>query len=356
MGAVRARLRAGAVLASVLAAQLTAAALPAAASAHGPVAPLASSYLAKVSSVPAGLDAKVVDGDQRMWLQVPAGTPVIVLDYTGAPYLRFSRGGVEINRNSAMYFLNQTPIAQTPPPGLTASTRPSWQQVSGGHQYGWHDGRLHALATVALPAGVTFAGRWRVPLLVDGRPDAIAGGLWRSRDPSIVWFWPIVVALACVLAARRLRRPQLDARVARVLGIATLLAFAVAAAGRQLHGRPAVSALQLIELALMLAFVAWGLRRVLWQRPGYFAYFVIAFAALWEGLELIPTLTHGFVLIALPAALARVSAVVCLGGGGGLLTLVFRLAERRDPAAHDAPLGELEGELEGEDDASWELA
>jgi len=340
----------GAIIA-LLAVFAATAAAPAPASAHGPVAPLASSYLARISTVPTGLDAKVVDADQRMWLHVRSGETVVVLDYSGAPYLRFSTGGVQVNRNSAMYYLNQAPIAQTPPPGLRATTPPAWQHVSGAHGYGWHDGRLHALATVALAPGVAFAGRWRIPLLIGGRPSAITGGLWHSHDPSLVWFWPIVVLLSCVLAARRVRRPQLDTRVARVLAVAALASIAIAAVGRQLHGRPVVSALQLIELALMLGFVAWALRRVLWRRPGYFTYFVVAFAALWEGLELIPALTHGYVLIAAPAFVVRVCATICLGCGAGLLLLVFRLAERRDAAARDEPVDELEGE----DDTSWEL-
>jgi hypothetical protein len=75
-----------------------------------------------------------------------------------APYLRFSRTGVEVNQNSAMYYLNQAPVAGTPPPNLSPDTAPSWQRVSGGHDYGWHDGRLHALATVALVPGASY--RW----------------------------------------------------------------------------------------------------------------------------------------------------------------------------------------------------
>ena len=39
---------------------------------------------------------------------------MVVLDYQGAPYLRFTPGGVEVNTASAMYYLNQVP-AQTPP-------------------------------------------------------------------------------------------------------------------------------------------------------------------------------------------------------------------------------------------------
>ncbi len=289
---------------------------------------MASSYLAKVTAAPVGLDAKVIDGDQRMWLRVPASETVLVRDYRGAPYLRFSRAGVEVNQNSAMYYLNQTPVAETPPSNLTAATPPSWHRVSGGHEYGWHDGRLHALATVALSPGVAFVGRWSVPLLVDGRLSPISGGLWHADNPSIVWFWPIVVLLLCVLAAWRVRRAALDATVSRLVAVAVLIATAAAALARGLHGRPTVGVLQLIELAVVLAFVAWGLRRVLLQRPGYFSYFVIAFVALWEGVVLIPTLLHGFVLVALPAFVARASAVVCLGGGVGLLVLAFRLSDQ----------------------------
>jgi hypothetical protein len=84
-------------------------ALPCVAGAHGPVAPVASAYLARVSSVPSGVEAKVVDGDQRMWLRVGPGETVVVLDYRGAPYLRFSRAGVEVNHNSTMYYTNQSP-------------------------------------------------------------------------------------------------------------------------------------------------------------------------------------------------------------------------------------------------------
>src|ERR1035437_3007029 len=74
-------------------------AVPCAAQAHGPVAPIASSYLAKVGELPAGLDAQVIDGDQRMSLRVSPGATAVVLDYRGAGYLRFPRSGVDVNRS-----------------------------------------------------------------------------------------------------------------------------------------------------------------------------------------------------------------------------------------------------------------
>ncbi len=298
------------------------------ADAHGPVAPIATSYLARVSSVPAGLSAKVIDGDQRMWLNSPPARTVIVLDYRGAPYLRFSPSGVAVNQNSAMYYLNQSP-AEVPPNGLTASTPPKWSQVSGGHAMSWHDGRLHALASVALAPGATYAGRWTIPLRVDGRATAIAGGLWHADRPSLVWFWPIIVLILCTLAARRVHRPELDALTARLLAVPTLLAIAVAGLARELHGRPTVSPTQIITLVIVLGFVLWALRQVLFRRPSYFTYFPIAFVALWEGLNLVSTLLDGFVLAAVPAAVARVAAVICIGGGVSLLIVPARLDHQR---------------------------
>jgi hypothetical protein len=335
-------------LLALLAALVVLGLLPGVAGAHGPIAPIASNYLARVGEVPAGLGAKVVDGDQRMWLRVRAGETVVVLDYRGAPYLRFSRSGVEVNHNSAMYYLNQTPYAATPPSNLTATTPSRWQRVSDGNAYGWHDGRLHALATVALSPGASYVGRWTVPLLVDGRRSSISGGLWHAGPPSIVWFWPIVVLLWCVLAAWRVRRPVLDRWTARSLGLAALAATAVAALGRGLHGRPTVSVFQLVEMGIVLAFVIWGLHRMLFRAGGYFAYCVIAFVALWEGAELIPTLLNGFVLIPVPAFVARTASVLGLGAGLGLLLMVFRLADY----SSDSHTRELEEE--GED--AWELA
>ena len=310
--------------------------VPAIAAAHGPVAPVATSYLANVTHLPAGLEAKVIDGDQAMWLRVAPGMTVVVLDYRGAPYLRFSRSGVQINHNSSMFYVNQTPIPATPPANLSRTTPPDWQQASGGHDYLWHEGRLHALAAVALPPGARYVGGWSIPVLLDGHQASISGGVWYAGGPSIVWFWPIAVLLACVLAAWRLRRPSLDAGIARTLAVLALIAVAAIAAGRELHGRPTVSIGQLIEFALILAFVAWGLNRALFQRPGYFSAFVISCVVLWEGIEMIPTLLHGFVLLAVPALTARIATVVCLASAPAMLLLVFRLADHAEDATPSA--------------------
>jgi hypothetical protein len=349
-----ARVRAGAWVLLVLALGLL---WPTPALAHGPVDPAASRYEARIFGLPAGLTAQVIDGDQRMWLRVAPSRSVVVLDYRGAPYLRYSRAGVEVNQRSAMYFLNQVP-AQIPPAGVGPNAPPRWSSAGSGHTYSWHDGRLHALATVALAPGSTYAGRWTIPLRVGGSPAAISGGLFVAPDPSIVWFWPIVVVLASVLAAVRLGRRELDLRLARGLALCALIAFVVVGAGQQLHGRPTVSAGQLVVLALIAAFAGWGLRRLVLARHGWFVFFLIAVAAIWQGASSIAVLLDGFVLLALPSVVARVAVVTCLAAGIGLVAVVFRMAERPARAVRaeggDDELKD-EDDLDFDDEHAWEL-
>jgi hypothetical protein len=299
--------------------------LPCAAGAHGPVGVVASSYLARVRSAPAGIEAKIIDGDQRMWLRERSSQTVVVLDHQGAPYLRFTSAGVQVNENSPMFYLNETP-PQTPPARLTRATAPSWRPTSAGHDYSWHDGRLHALATVARPPGTAYLGAWTIPVLIDGRLSSITGGLWRADRPSIAWFWPIAVVLLCAMAARRVHRRELDVAVSRVLAFGALTGTALAGAGSELYGRPFVSSLQLILLAAIAAFVLSAARGVLSSSALNFWSFLTACAALWAGLEWVPTLRDGFVLVALPAFVARAATVLCLGCGSSLLLMWFRLA------------------------------
>jgi hypothetical protein len=300
---------------------------PAAAAAHGPVDPAASSFQARISQLPGGLRGTIVDGDQRMWLHASPGRTVVVIDYQGGPYLRFSARGVQVNESSPMYYLNQVP-ALIAPSGTGPHAIPRWHLVTSGHSYEWHDGRLSDLAATALAPGATVAGRWRIPLQVDGVGAAIVGELFYRPSPSIVWFWPILVALACVAAAMRLRRTELDERIARGLAAVALVAFAVAGAGQELHGRPVVSVGQEITLAVILAVFVWGARRLVLRRHGWFTFFLIAALAIWEGASQITVLLDGYVLQALPPFLARVAVVACLSAGLGLIPLIFAMAER----------------------------
>ncbi len=313
-------------------------ALPAPALAHGPVNPPASSFLARVGHAPPGVTAQVVDGDQRMWLQVDPARTLVVLDYRQAPYLRFDQAGVQVNRNSEMFYLNQVP-AELVPAGDGPRTPPHWVTVTTGHVYEWHDGRLSDLAATALAPGARYLGQWRIAVRADGSPSALAGGLYYAPSPSIVWFWPIVVCLACVAAALRLRRPALDLRLARGLAAVALAGFAVAAIAQQLHGRPSVSVGQGLTLAVALAFVAWAASQLVRRRHGWFTFFLIGAVAVFEGASLIGVLADGFVLLALPAFVVRAAVVTAVSAGLGLVAVVFAMAERPGRARRGRPAG-----------------
>jgi len=114
-----------------------------------------------------------------------------------------------------------------------------------------------------------------------------------------------------------------------------------------LHGRPGISGFGALTFVAVLALVAWGLRRVIVGQPGWFSFFAISAVAIWEGVQLIPTLRDGFVLAAVPPLVARTACVVCLGCGLGLLLLVFRLAERRE--REEMQPGDAASEFDGED-------
>jgi hypothetical protein len=324
-GALRAVLRLPAAVIVALAAAFALA--PATALAHGPVDPAASHWRARITHVPAGLEAKVVDGDLRLWLRAGPHVTADVIDYRGADYLRFSPGGVYVNTRSAMWFVNQVPTV-TPPLDLGPTTPPHWVRVSRGHTYIWQDGRLQALATTVLAPGSSYAGKWSIAVTVDGRAAKITGGLYHRADPSPVWFWPIIVALLCVLAALRMRRPGLDLRIARGLSALALASFAIASAGHQLHGRPVVSAGQLTVLGIELAFVVWAAWWLLAGRHNWLTFFAIAGVAAWQGVALATTLTDGYVLLAVPALLGRLAVIGCLAAAAGLVPVALVMADR----------------------------
>lgn len=339
----RGRRRVGALTAALLVVALLA---PAAASAHGAVDPVASSYRATVKSAPAGLDPKIVDGDLRLWLQVPGRDSVFVLDYQGARYLRFADGRVWANTNSQMYYFNQTPPVP-PPPHLRTDASPHWIQVGSGSSYEWHDGRLQALSVESIRPGASYVGAWRIPLVVNGRRTAVEGTLWHRGAPSIVWFWPIAILLLCVVAGWRLNELRFDLAMGRIIAMLTLFGILLAAIARGFHGRPGLSGVELGEAVVVGGLAVWTALRIKRPQVGALTFFLIAVAAAWEGITLFPTLVNGYVLLAVPPFVGRVAAVTCLGGAIALLPPAVRIfsAETATEAATETGTGADSSEL-----------
>jgi hypothetical protein len=108
---------------------------------------------------------------------------------------------------------------------------------------------------------------------------------------------------------------------------------------------------QLVVLVLMLAFALWALRGLLVGRHNWFGFFLIAVAAVYEGANLVGVLVHGFVLVALPAFVARAAVAVGLAAGLALLPVIFRIAEQPEAVAATAP---EDPDAWWNDEAAWE--
>lgn len=318
----------GTLMAALLAVLCLGVISPATAAADGPVTPTATDYLARITRSPAGIDAKVVDGYLNLWMSVAARESVVVHDFEGAPWVRFDRAGVQVNHNSQEYYLSQVPVPAVPPNKLTRSTPPHWVSVSNGHTYMWREGRMHALAAIALAPGISRVGTWTIAMTIAGHPATLVGALWYRGPPSIIWFWPILVFLCCALAAWRVRSPELDKRLGKVLTLALLVLIAIAMAGRYLHGRPGISPGNVVLLLVIIAALALAAGRVLSGRSGLPLLLATAVVALWAGLTLITVLTHGYVLLAVPAFVARSVTAALLGGSLSLALIGVRALDR----------------------------
>jgi uncharacterized membrane protein len=301
-------------LALALGVVATAAATPSVASAHvGRTLPVATDFTARITRPVPGVDAKVTDGDQSLWLSSPASAVVTVPGILGEPLLRFDSRGVWLNLRSPTAQSDR--IDRTALRPTASGTPPLWHRATSGHSYLWHDHRLHALEAIARSAG--SAGPWSVPVVVDGRRRNLSGVLEYSA-PGAVWAWiavPIVLVLAGALAATR------SAATLAVLALTATAAVWTIRIGRDLYGRPAVPVVGWIEIAitsLIGALFVFGLTRRDAGTRAFTAFFV-GFGALYEGLTMLPVLTHAIALNALPSLLARIVEGVVIAAGIGAL-------------------------------------
>jgi hypothetical protein len=197
-------------------------ALPAGAAAHGEGGEATgfTSTVERVTPALPGLELRVLDGDDRLYLRNETGREVVVLGYDGEPYLRFSDGAVDRNGRSPAVYLNADRYALGEvPASADPDATPVWRRVEAGEAYEWHDHRIQWMSTIAPdeiradPDSARHVFDWTIPITVDGRPATISGSLdyapVNERPTAWVLFAataPLVVALvAWALLRGRLR-------------------------------------------------------------------------------------------------------------------------------------------------------
>lgn len=308
-------------LALVLGVLTMAAVLPGVASAHvGRTLPVATNFTARITGSVHGLAAKVVDGDQTLWLRAPAAATVAIPGTLGEPLLRFDARGVWVNLRSPTAQVDGIDRPELRPPGP-----PLWHRLTHDHAYRWHEHRLHALEPLAHEAGAV--GPWTVPVVVGGRRSTIHGVL-DYHPAGRIWAWvagSVVLALASAAAATR------STAALTAIGLAAVAATWTVRLGRELYGRPDVPVTGWIGVALTCLIgttLLFGLTRRDGDARAFTAFFA-GIGALYVGLTMLPLLTHAIALSVLPSSLARALEVVVLGAGiGTLLGSVFGFLER----------------------------
>ena len=283
-----------------------------AASAHLRSGTVAVDYRASiVSPVTAAYAAQIYQSDHGLTLTVRRGHAVVMLGYLNEPVWRLDAAGLWVNAASptarAMHLVSR---------GAGTGGGPAQWRLGRGrgrHTVVWHDARVQAL-----PAGVA-RGAWRVPLIVDGRAEAMHGALRRFPDPS-PWLWPALLVTWLGISVVPLVRREGPDRVrgaAMVLAViaATAAALAAVAFALDAYASPGTW----IEGLDAIAFLAVGLA-VMWRGPRN----LHVAAAIWVGLVATAVglldgavFLHPVILAVLPGTVLRLLVVTALGAGLG---------------------------------------
>jgi hypothetical protein len=167
-----------------------------------------------------GVTVEVLNRDDRLLLTNRSEHTILVEGYSGDPYARLHPDGtVEVNHNSAAYYLNQERDGEAPVPAdVQNGLPPDWKTESGTGRFEWHDHRMHWMGQGTPPAvkdesKLTRVDDWSVPIAVDGRTGRISGTLWWTPQPgggppvaAIAGLIVLVIAgVAVVLVVRRRR-------------------------------------------------------------------------------------------------------------------------------------------------------
>jgi hypothetical protein len=334
------------LLASVLAAS------PAAAHTVAGVAP--TNYLSQIVDVSpqvAGLHVRLYDLGRRVRLTNLTDVDVIVIGYSGEPYLRVGPRGVEENRRSPTLYENTVTAIGLPPPlppSASATAPLQWHRRSGSRTVSWPDRRAYWSGPPSAGVATSPGSRqivvptWTIPMQ--------AGALSVHVVGRIVWVpgsspWPwlglafLLTAGIVALAFTGWWEPALRAGVAFLIAVDVVHTWGIAAAP---GGRLGSEVLRLLT-AGTVSVVGWivgALAIDLLQRRrdvGLLAAAIMAAEiALFGGIGDAATLVHSQVPVDFPVVVARVAVALSLGLGLGLVAAaVLRL--RRFPISQPTP-------------------
>jgi hypothetical protein len=305
---------------------LVALALPAQASAHGRGATIALDYrLALDTSARAlpGVHVRVLDGDRDLQVRADRGVRLVVLGALDEPLLKIDATGVWVNASSPTATGDR----------LVSSAKHGWVHVNDGRTVVWHDHRLAPPPT----SDPGPAGRFSVPVDLNGRPAAITGTFFRVARPA-AWPWTLaaVVLVAGIVVAvrRKSTRGALTFGLGVASGVASLLLVTTFAVRDSPTG--GVAWLQLVAAVAVAAVMGVLLLRLRGRSRVHAAGVVGAVAAA-VSLSSLSVFWHGVVISLLPGTVTRLLCVLAVAGGAAAAVLSF-LPDFDEPVRARRPL------------------
>jgi hypothetical protein len=318
------------------------------AGAHGSGGSEPTNYETSITRVEppiAGLRVDVVDLGTRLRLTNDTGRDVVVLGYEGEPYLRVGPRGAFENRRSPATYLNRELVPTSPPPAhADADAAPDWHKVSGDAVVSWHDHNTHWMGSTSPPAVQDEAGRrhvirrWTVELR-DGRHEIAVRGLLTWVPPPSPWPAAVVavgVAVGVVFASRRTAWPT-----ALVIALVALLTCALVHTVGHWSASDATLGTKVSESLASLAGIAIGVLALFRARrrgvPAAVPLVLVSAVVLvvTDGFGDIASVGHSQVASSLPPTVARLTVVLTIGLGIGLVVasaLRLRPAPSAEPA------------------------
>lgn len=320
---------AGLIVATIAIVVLT----PGVASAHAVGSIKATDYKSALDSFnsPApGIRMKVAELGNKVEVTNPTATELMILGYSGEPYLRVSKNGVFTNENSPAYYSNQTAT-----PSITASVptetlgSPDWHKTSSGDTAIWHDHRVHWVAGIDPPIVKTqphvshvVIPVWTIEMQYDNRPVVATGHLAWVPPPTPIPYYGIALLAFLIGAAASLVKRN---NVAVAIGLAVLVAVDITHTVGQLgefvgsagsiFGRAGPNVLPSVVAWIVGVFGATRLLRRADDGP-WFSLFTACVIGLLGGLSDFDSLNRSQLAVALNPTLGR--ALVAISGGLGL--------------------------------------
>lgn len=301
------------------------------ASAHGVGGVQPTNYRTVVHGIqPAvrGVTIRPIDFGARLQLRNETNRDVVVFGYDDEPYLRVGPDGLFRNERSPAVFLNRT---STPsgavPHTFDADAPPDWTRISNARVATWHDHRAHWMGASA-PASVTSAPDhrhvvirdWSVKLRFGNEPLAVHGDVVWVPGPS-PWPWILgAAALAVVVFGLSRRRPLVLPVALGVLVLSEIVHVSGAwnYSGASLVNKLGASAYGFAAIAIGLVAIAIAARRRTSDAiPVTLAAGVLFFIA--GGLADLTTLTRSQVPTTVAPTLARLTIMLALGVGAGVI-------------------------------------